>query len=73
MTLTMIPFRPLDQSPFCLNRRGFLGHYAGAIGTLALARLLEHDTARGADLNPGPAPPGHPEICCRLPDRPPPR
>ena len=39
----MIPYRPMDQSPFPLNRRAFLGRYAGAIGTLALSHLLEQE------------------------------
>ena len=37
-----IPARSsLDPSPFAMNRRAFLGSYAGAIGSLALASLLE--------------------------------
>ena len=38
--------RSTDDSFFPLNRRAFLAHYAGAIGTLALAHLLEHEQAR---------------------------
>ena len=34
------------HSGFPLNRRAFLGQYAGAIGTLALAHLLEQEQAR---------------------------
>jgi len=45
----MYPTRPPDQPLFCLNRRGFLSHYAGAIGTLALAHLLDHHRAHGGD------------------------
>ncbi len=35
--------RPIEQPLFPLNRRAFLGRYAGAIGTLALAHLLERE------------------------------
>ncbi len=42
----MITMRHIDQSLFPLNRRAFLGRYAGAIGTLALAHLLEQETPR---------------------------
>ncbi len=38
--------RPTDYSPFPLNRRAFLGRYAGALGTLALAQLLDEENAR---------------------------
>ena len=38
--------RHIDQSLFPLNRRAFLGRYAGAIGTLAIAHLLEQETPR---------------------------
>ncbi len=38
--------RPTDHSPYALNRRGFLGRYAGAIGTLALAHLLDQENGR---------------------------
>ena len=44
--MTMIPARPMDHSLFPLNRRAFLGRYAGAIGTLALAHLLDQEQAR---------------------------
>ena len=36
----------MDHSLFPLNRRAFLGRYAGAIGTLALAHLLEQEQVR---------------------------
>ena len=44
------PNRPTDRSlAFSLNRRAFLGRYAGAIGTLALSHLLEQEQhARGS-------------------------
>jgi hypothetical protein len=41
--------RSIDPSPFALNRRAFLGRYAGAIGTLALSCLLEQEAARGGE------------------------
>src|SRR5271165_324330 len=46
----MTTMAQLDQSLFSLNRRAFLGRYAGALGTLALAHLLEQEKsgARGA-------------------------
>jgi hypothetical protein len=34
----------MDQSRFFSNRRSFLGRYAGALGTLALAHLLDQET-----------------------------
>ncbi len=40
-------FRSTDPARFALNRRAFLGRYAGAIGTLALASLLEEDARAG--------------------------
>ena len=40
--------RSTDGSVFRLNRRAFLARYAGAIGTLALAHLLEHEQASAA-------------------------
>ena len=41
--------KPTDEpSIFRLNRRAFLGRYAGALGTLALAHLLDQDDRRGA-------------------------
>ena len=46
----MIPVPPIDQSPFPLNRRTFLGRYAGAIGTLALSHLLEQEATRAGEL-----------------------
>ncbi len=36
----------MDHSRFRLNRRAFLGRYAGALGTLALAQLFEQEEAR---------------------------
>jgi hypothetical protein len=39
----------MDPSPFPLNRRAFLGRYAGAIGTLAVSHLLEHEKARAGE------------------------
>jgi hypothetical protein len=39
------------QSDFVLNRRSFLGHYAGALGSLALAHLVAE--ARGSAPNSG--------------------
>ncbi|MGP0067699.1 MAG: DUF1501 domain-containing protein [Isosphaeraceae bacterium] len=44
--MTTIP--PANDSPFALNRRAFLGHYAGAIGSLALSCLLE-EAAQASD------------------------
>ncbi len=52
--MTMNTNPPTDPSPFALNRRAFLGHYAGAIGTLALSCLLE-EAARAGDRATGPA------------------
>jgi hypothetical protein len=49
---TTITSRLTDRSPFLLNRRAFLGWYAGAIGPLALAHLLEQEKAR-ADVGAG--------------------
>jgi len=45
----MIPTRPIDHAPFPLNRRAFLGRYAGAIGTLALSYLLEQEQIRAGE------------------------
>jgi len=39
----------MGQSLFALNRRTFLGRYAGAIGTLALSHLLEHAATRAGE------------------------
>jgi hypothetical protein len=36
----------MDHSLFHLNRRSFLGRYAGALGTLALAHLLDQEKLR---------------------------
>ena len=44
----MSTMRHMDQSLFPLNRRAFLGRYAGAIGTLALAHLLDQEMPRAA-------------------------
>ena len=43
--MPMKPVRSTDGSFFRSNRRAFLARYAGAIGTLALAHLLEHEQA----------------------------
>jgi Protein of unknown function (DUF1501) len=51
---------PMNPSPFALNRRAFLGHYAGAIGTLALSCLLD-ETARAS----GPSPTAMPRARAR--------
>src|ERR1700679_1729586 len=40
--------RSFSQSLFSLNRRAFMGQYAGAIGSLALAHLLELEHATAA-------------------------
>ncbi len=45
------PARSTNEKQFPLNRRAFLGQYAGAIGTLALAHLLEKSEARAGDRN----------------------
>jgi Protein of unknown function (DUF1501) len=47
MAAPLMPVQALDQGIFSLNRRRFLSHYAGAIGTLAIAHLFERDMARG--------------------------
>jgi Protein of unknown function (DUF1501) len=47
--MTMIPVCTMDRSLFPLNRRAFLGQYAGAIGTLALAHLLDQEQVRAAN------------------------
>jgi hypothetical protein len=39
----------MDHSLFPLNRRAFLGRYAGAIGTLALAHLFEQEQIRAGE------------------------
>jgi hypothetical protein len=49
MTMRITEFPAMGQSLFQFNRRGFLGRYAGAIGTLALSHLLEHVTARAGE------------------------
>jgi Protein of unknown function (DUF1501) len=41
--MTMQTHRRPDSSPFAMNRRAFLGQYAGAIGSLALATLLDEE------------------------------
>jgi hypothetical protein len=38
----------MDHSPFPLNRRAFLGQYAGALGTLALSHLFAQEQGRAA-------------------------
>ena len=38
----------INHSLFPLNRRAFMGQYAGAIGGLALAHLLKHEQANAA-------------------------
>jgi Protein of unknown function (DUF1501) len=48
--MTMNPGRALHYSSFGLNRRAFLGRYAGAIGTLALAHLLEGERPHAGEL-----------------------
>ena len=40
---------PIDHSRFLVNRRAFLGQYAGAIGTLAIAHLLDQEKARAGE------------------------
>jgi Protein of unknown function (DUF1501) len=45
----MMPFHPLEEPLFTLNRRAFLGRYAGAIGTLALSALLDADKASAGE------------------------
>jgi hypothetical protein len=45
----MIPNRRTGHSLFPLNRRAFLGRYAGSIGTLALAYLFEQEQLRARD------------------------
>lgn len=39
--------KPWDEPTFRLNRRAFLARHAGAIGTLALAHLLDQEQRRG--------------------------
>src|SRR5437763_12173750 len=53
MTMMRIPVRPIDPSPFAFHRRAFLSRYAGAIGTLALAALLEQEQARAGEAKTG--------------------
>src|SRR5262245_32184256 len=36
----------MPMTPFAMNRRAFLGQYAGAIGSLALAHLLDQERGR---------------------------
>ncbi len=48
--MTKIPPRPIDASLFSANRRAFLGHYAGAIGTLALAHLFEREQVQAGEV-----------------------
>jgi hypothetical protein len=42
----------LSPSEFTLNRRAFLGHYAGALGSLALAHLAAAEEARSMHADP---------------------
>jgi hypothetical protein len=44
--MTMTPAPPIDRFSLPVNRRAFLGQYAGAIGTLALAHLLDQEQVR---------------------------
>ncbi|HEX5442766.1 MAG TPA: DUF1501 domain-containing protein [Pirellulales bacterium] len=44
--------------PFAVNRRAFLGRYAGSLGTLALAELLCERFARSAEPSPSKIPLG---------------
>jgi hypothetical protein len=62
--MIMNPIPPANRSPFALNRRAFLGHYAGAIGTLALSCLLE-EAARAGDRATGPSPAAKPRAGAR--------
>ena len=39
-----------SAAEFAVNRRAFLARYAGSLGALALAHLLEDDGVRGAPL-----------------------
>ena len=47
--MNVIPIGPTHDSPCLLNRRAFLGRNAGAIGTLALAHLLEQGQSRAVE------------------------
>jgi hypothetical protein len=51
--MTIEPARLMNQSSFSLNRRAFISQYAGAIGTLALAHLLEHEQTSAAKQTDG--------------------
>src|SRR5439155_15268927 len=53
ITMMRIPVRPTDPSPFAFHRRAFLSRYAGAIGTLALAALLEQEQTRAGEAKTG--------------------
>src|SRR6476646_2507444 len=47
MAISMTTVAPhMNHSVFRLNRRSFLGRYAGALGTLALAHLLDQEKSR---------------------------
>jgi Protein of unknown function (DUF1501) len=63
--MTIPARRPLDPSPspFAMNRRAFLGQYAGAIGSLALASLLEQDRRSARAGLPRPRPRAKSVIC----------
>jgi hypothetical protein len=54
--MTMPTGQPLGSLPFAINRRAFLGQYAGAIGSLALASLFEQERgrARAGEVRPQP-------------------
>src|ERR1700677_2767505 len=57
--MTTTPGRPFDPFTFEMNRRAFLGRYAGAIGTLALSCLLEESArAVGVRTDDAPSPSG---------------
>jgi hypothetical protein len=50
------PMTPPGVEPFAINRRAFLGRYAGALGSLALAYLMDQDNARARASVAGPSP-----------------
>ena len=60
--MSKMPIYPTDPSPFAIHRRAFLSRYAGAIGTLALASLLEEES-RAAERKPSPKPRARSVIC----------
>src|SRR5689334_10170431 len=76
MTMTTTSTRPIDPLPFAINRRAFLGRYAGAIGTLALSWLLDQEEVRAGGAGAGAEAvtrtglvPARPEIKAVLPKR----